>query len=67
MADITMCDDGNCHIKNGCYRYKALPNEHRQSYFAKSPYSKKLKECQSYWPLRAGMVLKDKTIESKTI
>ena len=58
MADITMCNGNNCPIKNGCYRHRALSNEYGQSYFIKSPYSKKLKECQYYWPLRAGMVLK---------
>jgi hypothetical protein len=38
MADITMCDGGNCPLKDTCYRYKATPNEHRQAYFLEEPY-----------------------------
>ena len=34
MPDITMCSGKNCEIKNECYRYRAIPNEFRQSWFA---------------------------------
>ena len=37
MADITMCEGKRCESKHTCYRYKAKPNKHRQSYFMESP------------------------------
>lgn len=32
MPDISMCQNKNCKFKNDCYRFTAIPNEHRQSY-----------------------------------
>ena len=32
MADISMCEGKGCERKETCYRFKATPNEHRQSY-----------------------------------
>lgn len=32
MADITMCQNHKCEKKEECYRYKAIPNPHYQSY-----------------------------------
>ena len=46
MADITMCNGGNCNLKFTCYRYKATPNEFRQSYFIEVPF--KNNECNEY-------------------
>ena len=37
MADITMCKDKECPMKEKCYRFTARVNEFRQSYFAESP------------------------------
>lgn len=37
MQDITMCKGIGCEAKETCYRYKAKPNEHRQSYFLEPP------------------------------
>jgi hypothetical protein len=37
MPDITMCKGIGCEAKETCYRYKAEPNEYRQSYFLESP------------------------------
>ncbi len=37
MADITMCNGIGCEAKETCYRYKAIPKEHFQSYFLESP------------------------------
>ena len=37
MADITMCDGIGCEARETCYRYKAIPKEHFQSYFLESP------------------------------
>ena len=38
MADITMCTGGDCTMRETCYRFKATPNEYRQSYFANPPF-----------------------------
>ena len=37
MPDITMCKGIGCKAKETCYRYKAEPNEHQQSYFLEPP------------------------------
>ncbi len=34
MADITMCNNTDCPRKNKCYRFTAIANKYRQSYFA---------------------------------
>lgn len=31
MADITMCINDECPMRDQCYRAQATPNEHRQS------------------------------------
>ena len=38
MPDIAMCQNENCPIKEGCYRFTATPDAYRQSY-AKFEYS----------------------------
>lgn len=51
MADITMCRNEDCPIKESCYRYTATASEYRQSYFFGSP-SKIVDdkfECEYYW------------------
>lgn len=50
MPDITMCRDTTCPQNGKCYRYVALPNPYRQSYFMSSP--KKMDGCDYYWPLK---------------
>jgi hypothetical protein len=47
MADITMCKGENCKLKHNCYRFKAEPNKHRQSYFSEPPF--KGNKCKYYW------------------
>lgn len=37
MPDMAMCSGGECPKKDECYRYRAIPNEFRQSYFSKIP------------------------------
>jgi len=37
MADITMCTDKACPKNKVCYRYRAKPNIHWQSYFSETP------------------------------
>lgn len=37
MADITMCSGQGCPMKEKCYRFMAIPNIYRQSYFVNPP------------------------------
>lgn len=37
MPDITMCNGEGCPVKESCYRFMAIANEYRQSYFLSSP------------------------------
>jgi hypothetical protein len=32
MADITMCRNNKCKLKDNCYRYIAVPDKYMQSY-----------------------------------
>lgn len=34
MSDITMCSNKDCELKEGCFRFTAIPNKYRQSYLA---------------------------------
>lgn len=56
MSDITMCKGMDCTIKNECYRYTAKPNEYWQSYFVKSPCTKKMggTACEHYMANRSN-------------
>jgi hypothetical protein len=45
--DITMCKGTNCPAKESCYRFTAIPNEFRQSYFMEPPI--KDGKCDYYW------------------
>lgn len=49
MTDISMCLGGDCTLKNDCYRYRAIPNEYRQSMFRKPPY--KDGGCDKFWDI----------------
>ena len=46
MPDITMCNDQKCPQKERCYRFTAIPNPYRQSYFMSSP--KSMDGCQYF-------------------
>jgi len=50
MPDISMCLNRKCPSRNECYRYRAQPNEWRQSYaaFMDDPETGK---CESFWPI----------------
>jgi hypothetical protein len=48
MADITKCSGDNCPIKENCYRFTAVENEYRQSYFIKIPYNHESKICDYF-------------------
>ena len=46
MADISMCEQHECSLKESCYRYTATPNKHRQSY---SHFAEKNGDCAYFW------------------
>lgn len=48
MPDITMCKGEGCKIRETCYRYRAKPNPHWQSYFMKAPCAPDGKTCERY-------------------
>jgi hypothetical protein len=50
MPDLTMCEGASCPLKDTCYRYKAVANEFRQSYFSDLPYNKDEEKCDYYFP-----------------
>lgn len=47
MPDITMCRGNGCELKDNCYRYKATPNDFRQSWFFKPPFTGS--SCDYFW------------------
>lgn len=49
MPDITMCRDQKCPSRVHCYRYRAVPNPYRQSYFV-DPGRGERERCEEYWP-----------------
>jgi hypothetical protein len=51
MPDITMCEGSGCKIKEQCYRFRASPTPHRQSFFLSPPF-KENGDCEHYWPFR---------------
>lgn len=52
MPDISMCSYTPCPKRSGCYRYRAIPNEHRQSYFMGKPPHGEDGECHHFAPVR---------------
>jgi hypothetical protein len=49
MADISMCPGVECPLRDNCYRYRAIPNKHRQSMFMYPPY--KDGTCGNFWDI----------------
>jgi len=47
MPDITMCKGTGCELKDKCYRFKAKPDKHWQSYFVNPPI--KDGNCVNFW------------------
>lgn len=62
MADITMCKDYLCSIKETCYRFTAVPSSY-QSYFVGTPRSKE--ECEFYWATKTEKHDEDKHSDVK--
>jgi len=50
--DICMCRDDTCPKRGGCYRYRAEPYKHWQSYFVSSP--RDGDDCKRYWRMDNG-------------
>lgn len=47
MPDISMCRNRRCKLRIKCYRYRAIPDKHRQAYMAfQNP-------CADFWPIPA--------------
>lgn len=58
MADITMCNDDKCHLKNKCYLFMAIPSEYRQSYFSETPRNDY--DCEYFHPIEKWHKLNNK-------
>ena len=50
MPDIAMCQNGDCPLREGCYRFTATPDQYRQSY-AKFEYRFEYIESDGYGEL----------------
>lgn len=61
MPDITMCNDETCPIRNECYRFRAIPSEHRQAYFVDSP--REGDKCNEFTPINGRRYLMPVTSE----
>ncbi len=48
MADITMCTGEGCPAKERCFRFRAVPNRHWQSYFQKPPWQEDTYHCEYF-------------------
>lgn len=52
MPDISMCQGRNCSIKEKCYRHRADPNPHRQS-FASFKYDTSTESCDHFYKIES--------------
>jgi hypothetical protein len=52
MPDISMCENYDCPLSNGCFRFLATPNPYGQSY-AEFEFITvdDVTECGAYWPI----------------
>jgi hypothetical protein len=50
MPDISMCDGIGCDSKKKCWRFRAMANPYRQSYFAVAPGTNR-GNCDYFWPI----------------
>ena len=59
MADITMCKNEECLLKEQCYRYKVTPDGH-QSYFEEPKKLPKDEDgkCIFFWKIKAKILEK---------
>jgi hypothetical protein len=49
MVDISMCQDTECPMRAKCYRYRAAPSDHWQSYMIMP---RKGDQCNYYEPFK---------------
>lgn len=49
MPNISMCQNDKCEKKETCYRYKAEPNQHYQSYALFKNICGDFNKYQWYW------------------
>ena len=48
MPDISMCDNNACPVRNDCYRFRAIPNEYRQTY---ADFQLDRRACDAFYPI----------------
>lgn len=56
MPDITMCRGSKCRKRNICYRFRAIANEFRQSWFGDVPVKEK---CRYFLTIKGHSHLKE--------
>lgn len=54
MADIAMCHGHGCQAKADCYRFRAIANEHWQSYSNFKP--DESGKCDYFWEIEGRRV-----------
>ena len=66
MPDITMCINDFCPLRSKCYRYRAVPDDLRQSFSKFKPqdkpfggYGDKVLECDYFWEIERGRMVID--------
>jgi len=63
MPDINKCMGKDCTKRVNCYRYRALSNPERQSFYRDSPINIKTQKCDRYLQIinHGKLKLNDKT------
>lgn len=56
-----MCKGTDCPSANDCYRFRAIPNEYRQSYFVNPPLEDG--KCDYFWSIDGYTRLQSIVIE----
>lgn len=56
-----MCKGTDCPSANDCYRFRAIPNEYRQSYFMNPPLEDG--KCDYFWSIDGYTRLQSIVIE----
>lgn len=52
MPDISMCANMSCPKNQMCYRFRAVPSKHMQSYI--NPKLEPGRECPMFWEIEDG-------------
>lgn len=60
MVDISMCRGIGCDKRNSCYRHRAVPSPHWQSYMQPNEVGD---ACKWYQPLMIGDVIRPEVKE----